>query len=77
MNETHKKSKTSTNPIDSLANHLGTSVKRLNNEIKKNIKDNEVIVTEIASHLLMGKSKKITLKFLQLLKMLLLAVAIC
>ena len=37
MNETHKKSKTSTNPIDSLANHLGTSVKRLNNEIKKNI----------------------------------------
>ena len=59
MNETHKKSKTSTNPIDSLANHLGTSVKRLNNEIKKNIQDNEVIVTEIASHLLMGKSKKI------------------
>ena len=44
MNETHKKSKTSTNPIDSLANHLGTSVKRLNNEIKKNIQDNEVIV---------------------------------
>ena len=59
MNETHKKSKTSTNPIDSLANHLGTSVKRLNNEIKKNIQDNEVIVTEIASHLLTGKSKKI------------------
>ena len=59
MNETHKKSKTSINPIDSLANHLGASVKRLNNEIKKNIQDNEVIVTEIASHLLMGKSKKI------------------
>ena len=37
MIETYKKSKTSTNPMDSLANHLGTSVKKLNNEIKKNL----------------------------------------
>ena len=59
MKETHKKSQIRLNPVDDLALHLASSVKRLDNEIKKNIQDREVIVTNIASHLIMGKGKKI------------------
>ena len=59
MKETHKKSQTQLNPVDALAVHLASSVKKLDNEIKKNIQDKEVIVTSVASHLIMGKGKKI------------------
>ena len=72
MKETHKKSQIQINPIDNLAIHLSSAVKRLDNEIKKNIQDKEVIVTNISSHLIMGKSKKIrpllTLLFAKILK---------
>lgn len=72
MKETHKKSQIQINPIDKLAIHLSSAVKRLDNEIKKNIQDKEVIVTNISSHLIMGKSKKIrpllTLLFAKILK---------
>jgi len=72
MKETHKKSQIQLNPIDSIAIHLASSVKRLDSEIKKNIQDKEIIVTNIASHLIMGKSKKIrpllTLLFAKILK---------
>ena len=72
MKETHKKSQIQINPIDSLAIHLSSAVKRLDDEIKKNIQDKEVIVTNISSHLIMGKSKKIrpllTLLFAKILK---------
>ena len=59
MKETHKKSQTQLNPVDALAVHLASSVKKLDNEIKKNIQDKEAIVTSVASHLIMGKGKKI------------------
>lgn len=72
MKETHKKSQIQLNPVDSIAIHLASSVKRLDSEIKKNIQDKEIIVTNIASHLIMGKSKKIrpllTLLFAKILK---------
>ena len=72
MKETHKKSQIQINPIDSLAIHLSSAVKRLDDEIKKNIKDKEVIVTNISSYLIMSKSKKIrpllTLLFAKILK---------
>ena len=72
MKETHKKSQIQINPIDNLAIHLSSAVKRLDNEIKKNIQDKEVIVTNISAHLIMGKSKKIrpllTLLFAKILK---------
>ena len=72
MKETHKKSQTQLNPVDALAIHLASSVKKLDNEIKKNIQDKEVIVTSVASHLIMGKGKKIrpllTLLFAKILK---------
>ena len=72
MKETYKKSQIQVNPIDNLATHLSSAVKRLDNEIKKNIQDKEVIVTNISSHLIMGKSKKIrpllTLLFAKILK---------
>ena len=72
MKETYKKSQIQINPIDNLAIHLSSAVKRLDNEIKKNIQDKEVIVTNISSHLIMGKSKKIrpllTLLFAKILK---------
>ena len=48
MKETHKKSQIQINPIDSLAIHLSSAVKILDDEIKKNIKDKEVIVTNIS-----------------------------
>jgi hypothetical protein len=47
MKETHKKSQTQLNPVDALAVHLASSVKKLDNEIKKNIQDKEVIVTSV------------------------------
>ena len=72
MKETHKKSQTQLNPVDTLAVHLASSVKKLDNEIKKNIQDKDVIVTSVASHLIMGKGKKIrpllTLLFAKILK---------
>ena len=72
MKETYKKSQIQINPIDNLAIHLSSAVKRLDNEIKKNIQDKEVIITNISSHLIMGKSKKIrpllTLLFAKILK---------
>ena len=72
MKETYKKSQIQINPIDNLAIHLSSAVRRLDNEIKKNIQDKEVIVTNISSHLIMGKSKKIrpllTLLFAKILK---------
>ena len=69
MKETHKKSQIQLNPVDALAVHLDSSVKKLDNEIKKNIQDKEAIVTSVASHLIMSKGKKIRplLKFLKLL----------
>jgi len=61
MKETYKKSQIQINPIDNLAIHLSSAVKRLDNEIKKNIQDKEVIVTNISSHLIMGRVKKLDL----------------
>ena len=39
MKETYKKSQIQVNPIDNLATHLSSAVKRLDNEIEKNIQD--------------------------------------
>ena len=59
MNETSKNLQMGINPIDALSQHLAKSVKRLDQEIEKNIQDKEEIVSTIASHLIVGKGKKI------------------
>ena len=72
MNETSKNLQMGINPIDALSRHLAKSVKRLDQEIEKNIQDKEEIVSTIASHLIVGKGKKIrpllTLLFAKMLK---------